>query len=110
MRQRIAVLQSSSPSYLLMASLDAARAAAVAPGAFDEALAAAAAARGAAGQMAGLQVLTSGGGVVDPGQPALDPLKLTIGVVGLGISGGHHSAVRCASRCSQCMWDTKDRS
>lgn len=35
------MLQSSSPSYLLMASLDAARAQAAAGGAFDEATAAA---------------------------------------------------------------------
>lgn len=96
LRQRIIVLQSSSPSYLLMASLDAARAAAAAPGAFGEALAAAAAARGAAGQMARLQVLASGGGAIDSGRPALDPLKLTLGVAGLGISGGLYSAAQCA--------------
>jgi arginine decarboxylase len=89
-------VQSSSPSYLLIASLDAARAAAAAPGAFDEALAAAAAVREAAGQMARLQVLANGGGAVDSGQPNLDPLKLTIGVAGLGISGGHHWAAQCA--------------
>jgi hypothetical protein len=79
-----------------MASLDAARAAAAAPGAFDEALAAAAAAGEAAGQMAHLQVLASGGGAIGSGRPALDPLKLTIAVLGLGISGGHHCAAQCA--------------
>lgn len=81
-----AAVQSSSPSYLLMASLDAARAAAAAPGAFDEALAAAAAARDAAAQMSGLQVLSAAGRGIDD-RPILDPLKLTLGVAGLGISG-----------------------
>ena len=100
-----AVVQSSSPSYLLMTSLDAARAAAAALGAFDEALAAAAAAREAAGQMARLQVLSSSGGATDCGRPTLDPLKLTLGVVGLGISGGHHCAAQHAGWCRQCMWD-----
>lgn len=69
-----------------MASLDAARAAAAAPGAFDMALAAAAAARDAAGQLPGLQVLSAkGDGAED--LPTMDPLKLTLGVAGLGISG-----------------------
>ena len=87
--------QTSSPSYLMMASLDAARAAAAVPGAFDEALAAAAAAREAAGQLPRLLVLTSGS-ASDTGQPTLDPLKLTLGVAGLGISGMHPLACGCA--------------
>lgn len=80
------ILQSSSPSYLLMASLDAARAAAVEPGAWDEPLAAAAAARHAAAQLPSLRVLHVDSNGPDA-VPALDPLKLTIGVGGLGISG-----------------------
>jgi hypothetical protein len=91
-------LQSSSPSYLLMASLDAARAAAAAPGAFDEALAAAAAAREAAGQIAGLQVLSAGRNA-EPHRPTLDPLKLTIGVNALGISGRRAVAATVSERC-----------
>lgn len=65
-----------------MASLDAARASAAAPGAFDEALSAAASAREAATAMPGLRVLSVGDGL-----PAVDPLKLTLHVSGLGITG-----------------------
>lgn len=65
-----------------MASLDAARAAAAAPGAFNEALAAAAAAREAAEAMPGLRVLSAGDSL-----SAVDPLKLTLHVGGLGITG-----------------------
>lgn len=84
-------MQSSSPSYLLMASLDAARAAAVEPGAWDEPLAAAAAARHAAAELPPLRVLHVDSNGPDA-MPALDPLKLTIGVDDLGISGGGHDA------------------
>ncbi|KAF6251248.1 pyridoxal phosphate-dependent transferase [Scenedesmus sp. NREL 46B-D3] len=82
------VLQTSSPSYLLLASLDAARRHAAAPGAWRLPLAAAAAAR------AGLQAIPSllllqqgscggGGGSV----AGWDPLRLVVNVSALALSG-----------------------
>ena len=81
--------QSSSPSYLLLASLDGARAAAAAPSAFDAPLAAADLARSAVRKLPRLQVLGDDVETRSAGypSPALDPLKLPIGVTGLGISG-----------------------
>ena len=61
------VLQSSSPSYILMASLDAARAQAQIPGSFQEALDAAARAREALSTMPGLQLLVCWDGSGWPG-------------------------------------------
>ena len=88
-------LQSSSPSYLLMASLDAARAQAAQPAAHERGLAAAARARERLAALPGVQLLTaeqaaacdpqgsSGGG----GGVGLDPLRLTLSLQGLGLSG-----------------------
>ena len=87
------VLQSSSPSYLLMASLDAARAQAADPGAHEESLAAAAHARQELARLPGLQLLSaeqaaaSDGSGGSSGGVALDPLRLTISLQQLGLSG-----------------------
>lgn len=80
-------LQSSSPSYLLLASLDAARAqlSENQGGIFDEAVALANEARDRIGKIAGISVLGSSGEF--PGSPAMDPLRVTVLVAGLGISG-----------------------
>ena len=118
-RQRIdrtlQAVQSSSPSYLLLASLDAARAQAAQPEAHERGLAAAAAVRWAVAQLPSLRLLTldqvvaaeeaqaaaeygsgnsgissnshreGGGGCADG--LALDPLRLTLDVRRLGLSG-----------------------
>lgn len=116
-RRRVAralqVLQSSSPSYLLMASLDAARAQAAQPAAHEASLEAAALARRRLGALPGVRLLsaeqaaacsTAGrdaasgaasgdGGAGTPGGSgggggiALDPLRLTLDLRGLGLSG-----------------------
>lgn len=108
-RERLAralqMLQSSSPSYLLMASLDAARAQAAQPAAHEESLAAAAFARERLAVLLGVQLLTaeqvaacgSGGSSSSSGSSssihattsgiALDPLRLTVSLQQLGLSG-----------------------
>ncbi|CAA7400611.1 unnamed protein product [Spirodela intermedia] len=80
-------LQSSSPSYLLLASLDAARAqlSENPAGIFDEAVALASEARDRIGKIAGISVLGSSGEF--SGSPVMDPLRVTVLVAGLGISG-----------------------
>ncbi|KAL6777426.1 hypothetical protein ACKKBF_B21455 [Auxenochlorella protothecoides x Auxenochlorella symbiontica] len=78
--QALQMVQSSSPSYLLMASLDAARAQASDPAAFEPCLAAAAAARAGAGRVPGVAALT-------PPPARADPLRLTLGVEALGLDG-----------------------
>jgi arginine/lysine/ornithine decarboxylase len=80
------LLQSSSPSYLLLASLDAARAAAQAPGFLDEALAAAAACRAALGALPGLAVVGAGG-QRPASAVAFDPLRIAVDVSGWGATG-----------------------
>ncbi|BDA50669.1 Arginine decarboxylase [Coccomyxa sp. Obi] len=81
-------LQSSSPSYLLLASLDAARAHAQLPDTFHEPLEAAAAAR----QL--LRELPSGSALLDDhivtgsaGVHEMDPLRITLVTNSLGMSG-----------------------
>ncbi|PRW59023.1 arginine decarboxylase [Chlorella sorokiniana] len=111
-RQRLAralqVLQSSSPSYLLMVSLDAARAQAADPQAHEESLAAAEYARRELSKLPGLQLLSveqaaaceglssssgssssggGGGGGSSSSSTSLDPLRLTISLQQLGLAG-----------------------
>ena len=99
----VQMLQTTSPSYLLMASLDAARAQAAIPSAFDECLAAAAHARAHIAQLEGVQLLSvedARRAAADPPNrssprqpaPSLDPLRLTVCVSGLGMSGFEASA------------------
>lgn len=114
-RQRLAralqVLQSSSPSYLLMSSLDAARAQAADPGAHVESLAAAQHARQELAQLPGLQLLSAdqaaaceAAGSSGHGSSSsthggscssiqLDPLRLTISLLQLGLTGYEAAAV-----------------
>lgn len=86
------VLQSSSPSYLLMSSLDAAREQASTPAAHEEALAAAAYARQQLERLPGVQLL-SAGQVAGSGGVGLDPLRLTISLQQLGLTGYQAAAV-----------------
>lgn len=92
-RQRISralqVLQSSSPSYLLLASLDAARAQAAQPSAHDEAVQAALHARQQLQRLPGVQLLSLDGiaGESGCGAVTLDPLRLTISLQQLGLTG-----------------------
>jgi arginine decarboxylase len=85
--------QTSSPSYLLLASLDAARAEAQRSVTFEEPLAAARAARAALVKMPGVSVLSPdnvSAGCSGPsagGRAVIDPLRLTLDVSGLGLSG-----------------------
>ena len=92
------VLQSSSPSYLLMASLDAARAQAADPAAHEEALAAADYARQQLSALPGVELLSVGhvAATSQPGLPngqqptsgvSLDPLRLTLTLQQLGLTG-----------------------
>ncbi|KAL4444950.1 hypothetical protein ABPG77_004000 [Micractinium sp. CCAP 211/92] len=100
------VLQSSSPSYLLMASLDAARGQAAQPAAHEASLAAAALARRRLAALPGVRLLSveqaaacstagSGSDILAPGGAnsssvggiALDPLRLTLDLRRLGLSG-----------------------
>lgn len=78
LRKRLQLMQSTSPSYLLMASLDCARHQMVTEGRelLERALAAAAAGAARLRDMHPLRLLD-----------ADDPLKWTIGVTGLGLSG-----------------------
>lgn len=102
------VLQSSSPSYLLMASLDAARQQAASPGVFSEPLAAAELARRSLQSIPGVRILSQEhlqpqysskryGGGAGREQPArrcgegagadLDPLRLTLSFADIGLTG-----------------------
>lgn len=84
------MLQTSSPSYLLMASLDAARAQASNPAAFEECLAAAALARRRLAQLPGVRLLSVehvGGSEGAAAAAGLDPLRLTLSFAPLGLSG-----------------------
>lgn len=91
-RERVAralrLLQTSSPSYILMASLDAARRQLALKGRalLDELLALAAEAAGKINQIPGLAVL--GEEHLDgPGAVGYDPTRLVVSVRGLGVSG-----------------------
>lgn len=99
-RRRLAralqALQSSSPSYLVMASLDAARAQAAHPAAHEGSLAAATHARKALARLPGVQLLTAEqAAACAPAQASgersttcsLDPLRLTVSLQRLGVSG-----------------------
>jgi arginine/lysine/ornithine decarboxylase len=81
------VLQTSSPSYLLLASLDAARRHAAAPGTWDTPLAAAAAARAGLCAIKGLTLLQHGSCGSEGSVAGWDPLRLVVNVSGLGLSG-----------------------
>jgi arginine/lysine/ornithine decarboxylase len=81
------VLQTSSPSYLLLASLDAARRHAAAPGTWDTPLAAAAAARARLQATPGLTLLQAGSCGSDGSVAGWDPLRLVVNVSGLGLGG-----------------------
>jgi hypothetical protein len=92
-------LQSSSPSYLLMASLDAARQLAATPGFLDGAVAAAQAARAGLQAVPGLRLLGTGGGLA-AGAGALqsvaawDPLRVVVDTAGgLGLGGFQAAAL-----------------
>jgi arginine/lysine/ornithine decarboxylase len=81
------VLQTSSPSYLLLASLDAARRHAAAPGTWDAPLAAAAAARAGLQTIKGLTLLQHGSCGSEGSVAGWDPLRLVVNVSGLRLSG-----------------------
>ena len=80
------LLQSTSPNYLLLASLDAARRQMALEGEalLGETLRQTAAAKRQISQIPGLSLLEL---IQAPGCKALDPLRLTVGVGGLGITG-----------------------
>ncbi|WIA21198.1 hypothetical protein OEZ85_000446 [Tetradesmus obliquus] len=81
------VLQTSSPSYLLLASLDAARRHAATPGTWDTPLAVAAAARAGLAAIPGLLLLQGGSCGSEASVGGWDPLRLVVNVAGLGLSG-----------------------
>lgn len=80
------LVQSTSPSYLLLASLDAARQQMATQGQelMEQAIALASAARAQLGQISELSVLQP---KTAPGFAALDPTRLTIDVTRLGLTG-----------------------
>ncbi|EIE20455.1 PLP-dependent transferase [Coccomyxa subellipsoidea C-169] len=80
-------LQSSSPSYLLLASLDAARAHAQLPDTFQEPLDAAAAARQLLRELPGSGLLDDHIQTGTDGIHGVDPLRLTLVANSLGMSG-----------------------
>ena len=82
----LGLLQSTSPNYLLLASLDAARRQMALEGKtlLDKTLERTAEAKRQISQIPGLTLLESPD---TPGCLALDPLRLTVGVGGLGITG-----------------------
>jgi arginine decarboxylase len=82
------LVQSTSPSYLLLASLDAARwqLAQQGPDLMQHTLDLAAIARTQLAQLPGLRLLTAAHACT-PGFIALDPTRLTVDVSGLGLSG-----------------------
>ncbi|PNG99491.1 Arginine decarboxylase, partial [Tetrabaena socialis] len=84
-------LQSSSPSYLLMASLDAARAQAAQGGALDEAVAAAQLIRSAVSRCQHLELLDTASASA-ASVLCFDPLRLTLLVDRLGLAGGGFQA------------------
>ena len=100
-RERLArslqVLQSSSPSYLLMSSLDAARAQASSPQAHEQSLVAASYARQQLAGLPGVQLLSAAQALQTEAASssssctscgiAVDPLRLTISLQQLGLSG-----------------------
>lgn len=81
------MLQSSSPSYVLLSSLDAARALAQQPGSHDAAVAAAAALRCGLDEIPNLAVLGAAGAGSCESVSGFDPLRICINVEGLGLTG-----------------------
>ncbi|EPS62102.1 hypothetical protein M569_12690, partial [Genlisea aurea] len=82
-RRCLRTVQSSSPSYLLLASLDAARAQ-LNESSFDGAIELSEEAKRRIGGIPGISVV----GCADfPNFPAVDPLRITVGTWGLGLSG-----------------------
>jgi arginine/lysine/ornithine decarboxylase len=81
------VLQTSSPSYILLASLDAARRHAAAPDTWDTPLAVAAAAKAGLAALPGLSLLQRGSCGSEGSVAGWDPLRLVVNVAGLGLSG-----------------------
>eukprot|EP00775_Hariotina_reticulata_P011658 gene11658-11801_t len=95
-------LQTSSPSYLLLASLDAARQQATFSGSWQQPLAAAEAARAAVSTLQGVALMQQGGsGQQQESVAGFDPLRLVVNVSKLGLTGyaaaewleRHHSIV-----------------
>jgi arginine decarboxylase len=80
-------LQSSSPSYILMSSLDAARQLAASPGFLGDALAAAAAARAGLQALAGVQVLHGSTAAASESISGFDPLRIVVNTSVLGLTG-----------------------
>jgi arginine decarboxylase len=91
----LAALQSSSPSYLLLASLDAARADAAAGDGVERALRAAAAARAALAAAAPALRLLGPADVGRPGIAALDVTRMAVCTASVGVSG--YDAARALS-------------
>ncbi len=87
--QTLGLVQSTSPSYLLLASLDAARHQMATQGKelMSRTLQLSEQARAGIDQMPGLSALSLDQCQVSPGFIALDPTRLTIKVSGLGLSG-----------------------
>ncbi|KAL3155894.1 hypothetical protein ABBQ32_012894 [Trebouxia sp. C0010 RCD-2024] len=84
--QALQLLQSSSPSYLLMASLDGARAHAQQQGVWEEPLRAGRAISSALQELPGLEVLSQDHVGIDA-VVAVDPLRVTVGTQRLGLTG-----------------------
>ncbi|KAL3145890.1 hypothetical protein ABBQ38_015259 [Trebouxia sp. C0009 RCD-2024] len=84
--QALQLLQSSSPSYLLMASLDGARAHAQQQGVWEEPLRAGRAISSALQELPGLDMLSQNH-VGRDAVVAVDPLRVTVGVQRLGLTG-----------------------
>jgi arginine/lysine/ornithine decarboxylase len=81
------VLQTSSPSYILLSSLDAARRHAFTPGVWRTPAAAAAAARAQLADTPGLSLLQDGGCGAQESILGFDPLRVVVNVQGLGLTG-----------------------
>eukprot|EP00879_Flechtneria_rotunda_P015733 GHRR01016455.1.p1 GENE.GHRR01016455.1~~GHRR01016455.1.p1 ORF type:complete len:837 (+),score=247.46 GHRR01016455.1:1908-4418(+) len=95
------VLQTSSPSYILLSSLDAARRHAITFGSWATPLAVAAAARAGLAKVPAITLFEHGSCSSDESIAGLDPLRIVVNVSGLALSGfeaaswleEHHSVV-----------------
>lgn len=89
LRRALALVQSTSPSYLLLASLDAARHQMAMHGEelMSHTLNLAAIARAGLSALAGVRLLEPTDLAHTPGVAALDPTRLTLDVSGLGLTG-----------------------
>lgn len=81
------VLQTSSPSYLLLSSLDAARRHAFSPGVWLTPLAAASSAREQLAVLPGLLLMQDGNCATQQSAAGFDPLRLVVNVQGLHLTG-----------------------